>query len=60
MSVRTVSNLPKNQIQRTRNAIRRSWSPTERDHRHQLDEAKQQRLYSLLLAHETAVPARVA
>ena len=47
MSVKKMANLPKNQIQRTRSAIRRSWSPTKREQRRQLADAKQQRLYSI-------------
>ena len=60
MSDTKLANLPKNQIQRSRNAIRRSWSSTEREQRRQFADAKQQRLYSILFAHRAEVTARVA
>lgn len=60
MSVKKLAILPKTQILRTRNTIRRSWSPTEREQRRQLADGKQHRLYRMLFAPPAAAPARVA
>ena len=48
------------EIQHLRDAIRRSWSPRERNKRGRLAESRQAQLFAVLFSHPTTVPARVA
>ena len=50
----------KSEIQRTRNAIRRSWSREKRNKRRTIADGRQQWLYRVLYAQGAAVPALVA
>lgn len=50
MNLNETSNSTAEEIQRTRNRIRRSWSPEERSQRRQFAEVKQQRLFQVLFS----------
>ena len=60
MNTSTSLNPAKAEIQRTRNAIRRSWSPGQRALRQRLAAARQQWLVNVLPTRGATVPARVA
>lgn len=60
MRIKQTSMPSKSESERTRNAIRDSWSPRERNKRRRLAIARQQLLFTVLTAHPEAVSANVA
>ena len=59
MSVKQTANPAKSEIQKTRNAIRRSWSTRERHKRGRIAEVRQHWIFSVLLPQQAAAPVRV-
>ena len=60
MTANEVTHPTKSEIQQTRNAIRRSWSPEERDERRRLAASRQESLFKLSTTERSTIPARVA
>jgi hypothetical protein len=60
MTANKTTNPTKSEIQQTQNAIRRSWSPEERDERRRLAASRQKWLFNMSFTERPTAPARVA